>query len=340
MDNIDPASLHLILTLQLEDLQNAEQTTDQKGKGRAGETSDFMVALDAYRRDLTSTAQVLKDRAMSCSIARAVLADAEAIRNLRAQEEQTASDRAMALQLSGRNPASVKQNAQPEDPMNKELLAKLEALWVGVADDKDGDGGSEPQAESSAWAASRRTGLSMSQKKTSTCVACNDNFHDFETLKCRGCTHEYCRECLSSLFRASLTDETLFPPRCCGNPIPVDASRGFIGYQIIGQFEAKRIEFETPADKRTYCHVPTCSTFIPAAAAKNNVATCVRCDARTCAVCKKAAHANSDCPDDSSTQALLDLARAEGWQKCCSCSRLVELNTGCNHISKSAFLGS
>jgi len=344
MDNIDPASLNLILTLQLEDLEMVERTTDRKGKGRVGEKSDFIVALDAYHAELISTSQVLTDRAMSYSIARAVLTDAKTIRGLQAQEELAARDRAMAVQLSGQKSAGVQQKGQPRDPVNSELLAKLEALWVGVADNDEGDGGDDgndnddslPQAESATWAASRRTGAYKSQKGMTMCVACNDKFHDVETLKCRGCTHEYCRECLSSLFRGSLTDETLFPPRCCGNSIPVDECRGFIGDQLLGHLEAKRIEFETPAGRRTYCHAPTCSTFIPAAAIKSNIARCVLCDARTCAVCKKAAHANSDCPDDPSTQALLDLASAEGWQKCFSCSRLVELKTGCNHISRSA----
>jgi hypothetical protein len=102
---------------------------------------------------------------------------------------------------------------------------------------------------------------------------------------------------------------------------------------FIGRFLAKKIEFETP--NRIYCSKPSCSTFIPPQGIKNDVVTCIRCSTLTCAVCKKAAHANSDCPDDPAAQQLLQLATQEGWQKCYSCARFVELEHGCNHISQS-----
>jgi hypothetical protein len=113
----------------------------------------------------------------------------------------------------------------------------------------------------------------------------------------------------------------------------VDLCRHVLPTDLIGQFHARKMELETL--NRTYCSRPNCSTFIPVQAIKGDIGTCVKCRAVTCALCKKPAHENTDCPDDPATQELLRLAKAEGWQKCSSCARFVELDVGCNHISQS-----
>jgi len=197
---------------------------------------------------------------------------------------------------------------------------------------------SQPDSSSRA-AASRQTG-----KKTSKCVACGDAFYASDVVTCEGyemepgCGHEYCGDCISALFRAAMTDETLYPPQCCKVRIPIESCLRFLSDQLLAQFAAKRTELDTPASERAYCHLPTCSTFIPPTAIRDAVALCLRCSALTCTTCKKAAHLLSDCPDDDpAVQSLLALAHAEGWKRCYSCSRLVELTIGCNHMSEFLF---
>ncbi|KAK4188586.1 hypothetical protein QBC35DRAFT_522767 [Podospora australis] len=338
LNDLDPLTLSLILQMQLDDLRDLAESANKKGKGRDGEVPDFTVAIETYRTDLSGHAQILADRAMSSSIARAVNHDGDAIRALQAEEDRDAHDREMALRLSGRpmpdGAATPRGNAQPY--LTDEMMDKMKALGLHPTDE---DRSSSSPAESSSWAATRRpiaalksTNLASPKKvPKEACVACGDKHHAYNIVTCVGCTHRYCRECIASLFQTAMTDETLFPPRCCGKPIPLDLCRPFLSPQLAGQFQAKKVEFGTP--NRTYCSQPNCSTFIPPQGIKADVATCGRCCATTCVSCKKAAHAGTDCPDDQATRDLLDLARAEGWQRCYSCARFVELNTGCNHIT-------
>ncbi|KAK3345570.1 hypothetical protein B0H65DRAFT_425427, partial [Neurospora tetraspora] len=162
------------------------------------------------------------------------------------------------------------------------------------------------------------------------CVICRDHFRSDEVATVP-CHHDYCRPCLVSLFTAAMTDESLFPPRCCSKPINLDQCRFLLGPQLVGRFLAKKLEFETP--NRTYCSQPTCSFFIPPLFIRQDVATCVKCGHKTCGLCRGQAHTGTDCPGDPAAQEVLAMAEREGWKRCHSCKRMVELKYGCNHIT-------
>ncbi|KAI1170847.1 hypothetical protein F4777DRAFT_92073 [Nemania sp. FL0916] len=166
-------------------------------------------------------------------------------------------------------------------------------------------------------------------QQTRPCEACLEQKHPSEL--CRApCQHEYCGQCLSSLFRCAMTDESLFPPQCCKQPIPLDKSRSFLDPNLVEPFQQKALEFSTP--NRTYCHNTNCAAFIPPANCSYTTATCGKCRKQTCTTCKGASH-DRDCPSDEQLQQALQLARQEGWQRCQNCSTMVELNFGCNHIT-------
>lgn len=48
--------------------------------------------------------------------------------------------------------------------------------------------------------------------------------------------------------------------------------------------------------------------------------------------CKARAH-TGDCLNDPATRKLIAVAQENGWQRCYSCWRMVELEIGCNHIT-------
>lgn len=54
------------------------------------------------------------------------------------------------------------------------------------------------------------------------CVICREQLIFFKVIKAL-CSDYYCQDCLVRLFQASLTDETLFPPRCCQKSIPLES---------------------------------------------------------------------------------------------------------------------
>ena len=129
-----------------------------------------------------------------------------------------------------------------------------------------------------------------------------------------------------------MTDERIFPPRCCTQPIPFEDVRLFLDDSLVSKFEGKREELEDT--KKTYCHVPKCSSYIGQANKEGNVGTCPSSSyvAQTCLLCKQGAH-SGDCAKDEAMEQTKQLAKKQGWQKCPTCNRMVELNLGCNHIT-------
>ncbi|CAM1504890.1 Fc.00g024810.m01.CDS01 [Cosmosporella sp. VM-42] len=313
---VDIDSLHLAIQFQREDLE--ELVNKQKGKEREDQVPDTNVAIDACRSELAVLESHLFDLRMCNSIAKAVRLDGKLISETIAADDQVAADRqfAQGLKANGGTPAAIPISDKPA--LDDEFISKLEALYLGCPDREFLE-----QPESSAWAASR------APPKASKCISCQDEYSLTDVARCP-CSHEYCRGCLALLFEASMKDETLFPPRCCTQPIPIDINRIFLPPELVGEFNAKKVELETI--DRTYCHDATCSTFVPLQFIKGNVAHCVRCSKKTCSICKGASH-QGECPQDPAFQEILRVATENGWQRCQPCGRIVELDQGCNHMT-------
>ncbi|KAH9433022.1 hypothetical protein MCOR02_007693 [Pyricularia oryzae] len=295
---MDSASLLLGVQLMLEDLDALKSRI--KGKGREDDgLPDIAIATELFRKELTTQAVLASDRTMCESIAEAVTKDADTIRYL--------------------DPEQAQRDAQLDD----ELVDKLRLLYVTDREKPEEDNQDQdpelPEGESSLWGARRV----VKRRPRRNCTGCGDEFDFINVARCP-CSHEYCRGCLNSLFQASTLDESLYPPRCCQQRIPLDKNRIFLTPDLVGRFKAKEMELETSS--KVYCHDPKCSTFVPPRFVNKvkNTAVCVKCNKRTCTTCKGAEHAG-DCPQDSGVQQVLELAVQEGWQRCYNCFRIVEL---------------
>lgn len=163
-----------------------------------------------------------------------------------------------------------------------------------------------------------------------TCISCTNQVTT-ENVWQAPCQHNYCIDCLEILVRSSMTDESLYPPRCCRRVMPWEDLRDEIGGELVSAFEAKMEELETPMAERTYCSRPHCSAFLRAKESGDNFNFCSTCKTATCTECKAAWHFG-DCREDRGLQATLKLAHQKGWQKCQSCNRVIELEHGCYHI--------
>ncbi|KAK4898283.1 hypothetical protein LTR27_004290 [Elasticomyces elasticus] len=339
---MDPLTLSTIIQLQLEDSE--ELSANVKGKQREGTISDAQLALQMYTKDLMSTDAVLSDRRMAQSIATAVIRDGHVIQRAHQREDQIVRDHEIARQLHADDEAPldvdpVTKHPLPEqqDPWkDSELLAKVAAIYMR----EPGSTGSTPPAlvydsdsdstiaESSAWAAARK---GDGKPRMGHCVACGEDVEFYQVARVP-CDHEYCRPCLEQLFELSMTDETLFPPRCDGKEIPLARVSFFLPPELVKRFEARYVELSTK--DRVYCHYVRCNSFIPATAVNpaTDIATCLDYERTTCAICKGPSH-TGDCPNDTALQQLVNTANNEQWQRCLDCKRFVELEQGCNHMT-------
>ena len=158
------------------------------------------------------------------------------------------------------------------------------------------------------------------------CVSCRDNHPQDEMIKTK-CSHYYCKACLVRLFKNALRDESSFPPQCCKKPIA--ASEKMLGSALVQKHKEKTIELNDP--DRTYCSDSKCAQYLPRKPTRNRVCKCASCGLRTCRKCKKRDHQGT-CV--YKLDALLEeLADSKQWQRCSNCSRLIELSTGCYHIT-------
>ena len=159
------------------------------------------------------------------------------------------------------------------------------------------------------------------------CVACTSRFQPDEMATLR-CADAYCAECLTSIFRAAMTHETMYPPSCCGLRISLKAAQSVISGELLKLYRAKGLELATK--NKTYCWKPSCSTFIAPHSTHNNMAYCQTCRAVTCTLCKGEDHFGK-CTDGTE-KSFLEFISKTKFKPCPGCKRIIEKNGGCSHI--------
>jgi hypothetical protein len=162
---------------------------------------------------------------------------------------------------------------------------------------------------------------------TRPCDACTSEKPTADLALLR-CDDVYCAECLTRVFRTAMTDETMFPPSCCGMRIRLKTAQTFIPKDVCKKFRAKELELMTK--DKTYCWRPRCSAFIAPHSIHNSEAHCQKCRAVTCSRCKSKAHFGQ-CTN-AGDEAFFEFISKTKFKKCPVCKRMVEKNGGCNHV--------
>ncbi|OTB02472.1 hypothetical protein M426DRAFT_62150 [Hypoxylon sp. CI-4A] len=327
----------LILQLLREDADEVMSAALGKGKQPEGLETDAQVSFRLFLEELQNAEVILNDQRMTRSHQQAAQLDGDVVAQSQKEEQVAQEDRNLSIALSaGDRPSETHIDLESPDIDDDDFdfIEKLSCIYITGIDGEETDSETYScdetdiifQPESSAWAASRPP---RRTRRKRACEACGDLKH-FAELGQAPCQHEYCQQCLTQLFRGASIDETLFPPRCCKQPIPLDRSLIFLDPEVVQQFRKKAVEFSTA--RRTYCHNRNCVTFIPQTQYVNDTAICDECGCRTCITCKNTAHDN-DCPNDENLQQVIQLARDQGWQRCQNCWGMVELSIGCNHMT-------
>jgi len=165
------------------------------------------------------------------------------------------------------------------------------------------------------------------------CVVCQDPIRGTEVRA--PCGHYYDASCLSDMFAASARDESIFPPRCCDQNIPLKSVKRLMAAEALQTFVQKAWEYTTP--NRVYCSNPRCSRFLGPQPKEyhSHFLRCPAesCGAMTCARCKAEATSGHKCEPGKAEQAILALAQRSGWARCPGCAQLIELTHGCNHMT-------
>lgn len=328
----------IILQLLEEDREQIVQAAVGKGKRPEKAITDAELAADVFVADLRAASSYANDLRMAKSLQKAIENDEQILLGSQLEERMAENDRELSVAMSNGDVDVPQREPQELLKEEDELIDKLSCLYIAGIEEDDAASGSEAesdttltiadQPESSSWGASRRPLKRKSERRY--CEACGSRLH-FALLAKTPCGHEYCRGCITQIFGTSMTDEAFFPPRCCTQPIPLEQNRLFLDPDIVPQYQKKALEFST--SNRVYCSNPDCAAFIPPVFyIGKSVVSCEHCTAETCVSCKKAAH-RGDCAEDEELQKVLQVARESGWQRCQNCWGMVELSTGCFHMT-------
>ena len=320
---MDELTTLTILQLELQDLEELEAR--DKGKQREDQVSDRACAISSYKDEIWKAITGVSDRRMGRSIARAVELDGQIITSLVEAEASARRDRRQACRMSGMREDKQTELATPTVAKD-DICERSSSLNTEHAT----DGMFAGDHDTNTTDLTLITSTEETEDLTTHCIICQEHSASHETLEAP-CHHYYCRDCLSELFEASTLDESLFPPRCCRENIPLESAALLLDGDLVNLFSEKYLEFTST--NRTYCVGPECSKFIPPGQIINNIGTCSACQSKTCTLCKRNEHQNEDCPDDPETRKFHDFAQENEWQRCFSCKRMVELNIGCNHIT-------
>ncbi|KAJ7755328.1 hypothetical protein DFH07DRAFT_743267 [Mycena maculata] len=168
--------------------------------------------------------------------------------------------------------------------------------------------------------------------------------------------HAYCVGCLTSYIESKLDPEgkggnsgviASFPVRCPECPvtdyidgISDDISERILGTEKMVLWDHQKLLNSIP---HMYCPNPKCSAIVQTPeGTQDPQALCSSCQLLLCVPCRVAWHHDISCeqyqalpPDERSPEdrLLLELAKAKDWRRCPNCSSLVELISGCNHMT-------
>lgn len=339
---MDDADADAVLSLQLQDLDRLLETTpDIKDQTNM---PDGRVALVTYREELATRLAFIRDRRMGRSIARAVYQDGATLQEAGRNENQAIRDRRKASRIGRfRNIAYAPPVIDLTDGADDVVMSGFAALnsvpQQGRAEPEQGP--TRPRRSQRVGTADSRNVFNSQPAEAApdratlfgvhkTCVSCSEEVPYFSAVYAP-CGHDYCKDCAKIIFINSAREETLFPPRCCQQIIPLAAVDVYLTAEFVEHFKEKSMEFQTL--NRIYCPWPTCSAFIPPSRINGEIAVCEKCEYWVCTICKGATHQGRDCLEDRSLKDLIQTAKRAGWQRCYRCSRFVELSHGCNHIT-------
>lgn len=151
-----------------------------------------------------------------------------------------------------------------------------------------------------------------------------------EKMAC-GCF--YCFSCLKDLFMKAAYDATLMPPRCHQKNIDLSITIHILSHSERIFFSEKLDEYN--CKNKFYCQNLKCSKFINLDRNTSNPYQC-SCGAKNCTKCKTLWHPFFECSKNMQMKNSDDfeiLKIQNNWKSCPKCNIVIELRSGCNHIT-------
>lgn len=202
----------------------------------------------------------------------------------------------------------------------------------------------------------RPLGSSSSKNMYETCVICLDEIDVGQIFSVDGCLHRYCFSCMNQHVEVKLLNGML--PKCphegCNSELKIETSRKFLTPKLIEIMSLRLEEASIPVTEKIYCPYPDCSALMSKSevleyskrtlfgtAERLGVRKCSKCENLFCINCKVPWHSNTSCLDykrrnpypPAADAKLKTLADENLWRQCVKCNHMIELESGCYHMT-------
>lgn len=189
-----------------------------------------------------------------------------------------------------------------------------------------------------------------------TCVICLDEIDVGQIFSVDGCLHRYCFSCMKQHVEVKLLNGML--PKCphegCNSELKIETSRKFLTPKLIEIMSQRLEEASIPVTEKIYCPYPDCSALMSKSevleyskrtlfgiAEVLGVRKCSKCENLFCINCKVPWHSNTSCLDykrrnpypPAADAKLKTLADKNLWRQCVKCNHMIELESGCYHMT-------
>lgn len=177
------------------------------------------------------------------------------------------------------------------------------------------------------------------------CEICTESKYPYELFAIDGCSHTYCKSCVSQYVAAKLEENVLFikcpDPNCTKGKLE-PAMCSLILEEGVFDLWCKAL-CELMVNDKFYCPFKNCSALM--IYDKKEVITdaeCPHCSRLFCAQCKVPWHAGFTCSEfqnlgederKNEDLMLMKLAKKSNWQRCPRCKFFVERIDGCAFIT-------
>ncbi|XP_031400381.1 uncharacterized protein LOC116210601 [Punica granatum] len=192
-------------------------------------------------------------------------------------------------------------------------------------------------------------------KRKETCAICFEDTDVSNMFSIDQCLHRYCLSCMKKHVEAKLHDGVAIqcPHDGCNSNIAIDSCEKFLEPNLVSIMSQRIKEVSVPATERVYCPYPRCSALMSErevleysrtsfiGAEQSGARRCIRCQQFFCLFCRVPWHYNMSCTDFRSCNPnparedakLKSLANEKRWRQCIKCNHMVELASGCYHIT-------
>ncbi|KAJ4890523.1 zinc finger (C3HC4-type RING finger) family protein [Raphanus sativus] len=188
-----------------------------------------------------------------------------------------------------------------------------------------------------------------------TCVICYEGITVDKMFSVDGCFHRFCFSCMKQHVEVKLLggNTATCPSEGCKSQVKMDSCAKFLDPKLVEVMIQRKKEGSISVSDKVYCPYPTCSELM----AKDEVfeytkqyfvgteqsaaRKCMKCGLFFCMQCKVPWHYKDTCENFSKSKRyqnagdgmLKSLAQSKRWRQCIRCNNMVELASGCFHIT-------